>query len=285
MRNFSLFLLLATSAMPALAQRGDDGDRQSRRASQSEQSENRAQRAERPQRAERAERPERSQAREQRQIQVERPVQNEGSRTERIQHYQQQQQAQQGDGSFSGRVQRHQRRADEQQVQDQSSRNERLERFRQRRLEGNPQAEGGALVPRSTRIRPIPPTRPEIGQTGPVRHDVRSGRRVDRHDRHRWANHWRHDRRYDWRRHRDRNRFIFRIGFYSDPFGYNYRRLGLGSYLYPSYYHSNYWINDPWQYRLPPAYGPYRWVRYHNDALLIDIYSGEVVDVIHGFFW
>ena len=31
--------------------------------------------------------------------------------------------------------------------------------------------------------------------------------------------------------------------------------------------------------------GPYRWVRYYDDALLVDIYSGEVVDVIYDFFW
>ena len=47
----------------------------------------------------------------------------------------------------------------------------------------------------------------------------------------------------------------------------------------------DFWLNDPWQYRLPPAYGPYRWVRYCNDALLVNIYTGQVVDVIHGFFW
>ena len=82
-----------------------------------------------------------------------------------------------------------------------------------------------------------------------------------------------------------RHRSIFRIGFYFDPFGWNYRRFNIGSYMWPSYYSSNYWINDPWQYRLPPAYGPYRWVRYHNDALLIDTWSGEVVDVIWNFFW
>ena len=46
-----------------------------------------------------------------------------------------------------------------------------------------------------------------------------------------------------------------------------------------------YWIQDPWQYRLPQVYGPYRWVRYYDDVLLVDIYSGEVVDVIHNFFW
>ena len=32
-------------------------------------------------------------------------------------------------------------------------------------------------------------------------------------------------------------------------------------------------------------YGPYRWVRYYDDAVLVDIYSGEVVDVINNFFW
>jgi hypothetical protein len=36
---------------------------------------------------------------------------------------------------------------------------------------------------------------------------------------------------------------------------------------------------------LPPVYGPYRWVRYWDDALLVDVRSGRVVDVIHNFFW
>jgi hypothetical protein len=26
-------------------------------------------------------------------------------------------------------------------------------------------------------------------------------------------------------------------------------------------------------------------VRYYNDALLVDIYSGEVVDTVYGIFW
>ncbi|MDP1906696.1 MAG: RcnB family protein, partial [Hyphomicrobium sp.] len=191
----------------------------------------------------------------------------------------------QGSASRNERVQRYQQRAQLPQIQGQSIRNDRPERYRQRQLEASQQAQGGALVPRQSRIRPIPSTGPEAGQAGPVRHDVRSGRRYDRDDRNRWSNHWRNDRRYDWRSHRDRNRSIFRIGFYYDPFGYSYRRFGIGSFLYSNYYQSNYWINDPWQYRLPPAYGAYRWVRYHNDALLIDTYSGEVVDVIYGFFW
>lgn len=114
------------------------------------------------------------------------------------------------------------------------------------------------------------------------RSDWRDGNR-DR-DR-RWSSHWRSDRRYDWRRHRDHNRSIFRIGRYYDPYRYGYRRFSIGFSLWPNYYQSNYWIDDPWMYRLPPAYGPYRWVRYYDDALLVNIYSGQVVDVIHSFFW
>jgi Ni/Co efflux regulator RcnB len=101
----------------------------------------------------------------------------------------------------------------------------------------------------------------------------------------RWTGDWRRDGRYDWRRHRDRNRSRFHIGFYFDPFGWSYRRYNVGWRLWPSYYGQDYWLNDPWSYRLPPAYGPYRWVRYYDDALLVNIYTGTVVDVIHNFFW
>lgn len=117
---------------------------------------------------------------------------------------------------------------------------------------------------------------------------IRDGKRVDdrRDERHgEWHRDWRHDNRYDWKRHRDRNRWVFRIGTYFDPYRYGYRRFSIGYNLWPSYYGSNYWLEDPWMYRLPPAYGPYRWVRYYNDALLVNIYTGQVVDVIYGFFW
>ena len=104
-------------------------------------------------------------------------------------------------------------------------------------------------------------------------------------DHRRWSGDWRRDHRYDWRRHRDHNRFIFRIGSYYDPYGWGYRRFSIGYNLWPSYYSSRYWLADPWMYRLPPAYGPYRWVRYYDDALLVNIYTGQVVDVINNFFW
>lgn len=101
----------------------------------------------------------------------------------------------------------------------------------------------------------------------------------------RWSNDWHRDSRYDWRRYRDRNRFVFRLGSYYDPFGYGYRPLRIGFTLNSGYYQPDFWLDDPYEYRLPPVYGPYRWIRYFNDAVLVDIYSGEVVDVIPDFFW
>jgi Nickel/cobalt transporter regulator len=101
-----------------------------------------------------------------------------------------------------------------------------------------------------------------------------------------WSNNWRNDRRYDWRSYRNQNRSYYSPGRYYSPYrGRSYSRLNIGLYLGSGYYGSRYWINDPWQYRLPAAYGPYRWVRYYDDVILIDIRNGRVVDVIHDFFW
>ncbi|MGE4307002.1 MAG: RcnB family protein [Novosphingobium sp.] len=101
-----------------------------------------------------------------------------------------------------------------------------------------------------------------------------------------WNHDWRRDNRYNWSNWRQTHRNTFRLGRYSPPYrNYSYRPLRIGFYLDSMFFGSSYWISDPWQYRLPPAYGPYRWVRYYDDALLVDIYSGEVVDVLRDFFW
>ena len=101
-----------------------------------------------------------------------------------------------------------------------------------------------------------------------------------------WNRSWRDDRRYDWRSYRDRNRSYYRMPRYYNPYrGYGYTRFSIGFTLGSLFYGQRYWINDPWYYRLPPAYGDYRWVRYYDDALLVDVYSGRVVDVIYDFFW
>lgn len=100
-----------------------------------------------------------------------------------------------------------------------------------------------------------------------------------------WRTNWRNDHRYDWHDWRRRHRSNFHLGHYYDPYGWDYFHYGIGWRLWPSYYRNSFWLDDPWQYRLPPAYGPYRWVRYHYDAVLVNIYSGEVADIVYNFFW
>ena len=112
-------------------------------------------------------------------------------------------------------------------------------------------------------------------------------RRDDRYgDRRDWNRSWHNDRRYDWNSYRYSNRDAFRLGGYYAPYrGYSYRRIGIGFSLQPLFFGNSYWIGDPYEYRLPPAYGPYRWVRYYDDALLVNIYTGEVVDTVYDIFW
>lgn len=116
------------------------------------------------------------------------------------------------------------------------------------------------------------------------RRDWRNDRRDDRRD---WRRDWRNDRRYDWNGYRNQNRFIFRVNPYYSPYGYGYgyRRFGIGSILDSLLFGRNYWISDPWQYRLPPAPPGYQWVRYYNDVVLVDTYTGRIEDVIYDFFW
>lgn len=122
------------------------------------------------------------------------------------------------------------------------------------------------------------------------RRDWRDNRRWDYRDadrRYNWDRDWRRDQRYDWQRYRQTHRHIYRGPRYYVPRGwdYGYRRFSIGIALWSGLYADRYWIDDPWYYRLPPAYGSLRWVRYYDDALLVDIRTGYVVDVIHDFFW
>lgn len=102
-----------------------------------------------------------------------------------------------------------------------------------------------------------------------------------------WNRGWRNDNRYNWYSYRNQYRSHYRAPRYYNPYGYgyNYNRFSIGVYLDSLFYGSRYWLDDPWSYRLPPAHGPYRWVRYYDDVLLVDLRSGEVVDVIYDFFW
>jgi hypothetical protein len=102
----------------------------------------------------------------------------------------------------------------------------------------------------------------------------------------RWDRNWRNNNRYDWQRYRTYNRSAYHMNRYYAPYrNYSYRRLGIGFQLDPLFFGQDYLIGNPGYYRLPDVYGPYRWVRYYDDALLVDVYSGQVVDVIYDFFW
>jgi hypothetical protein len=102
--------------------------------------------------------------------------------------------------------------------------------------------------------------------------DGRLDRRFDRNDDERI------DRRYD--RNRDGRLDQNKIGRWT----HNWRkyREQNRNYFRPGRYHAPY--RDQ-QYRLPAAYGSYRWVRYYDDVLLVDVRNGHVVDVIRDFFW
>lgn len=102
-----------------------------------------------------------------------------------------------------------------------------------------------------------------------------------------WNRGWRDDRHYDYRSYRVQNNIVFRLNPYYAPrgWGYGYRRFSPGFTLSTFLFDQDYWIDDPYAYRLPPVWGPYRWVRYYNDALLVDVRSGVIVDAVYGIFW
>ena len=117
------------------------------------------------------------------------------------------------------------------------------------------------------------------------RQDRRDGSRWSG-DTRRWDRDWRRDNRYDWRSYRNSHRHYYRLGRYHSPYNHHrYSRPNIGFTLNSLFFGQNYWVSDPWRYRLPDVYGPYRWVRYYDDVLLVNVYSGQVMDVIHDFFW
>ena len=276
MRKLLLTLLLAgAAATPALAGPGDDQDRADRGDRAERQAERQAERADRQAaRAERqemrSERPsfggfDRAQ-RPQRDVQtVQQVTQPDLSRIEQVRDGRADGDAERAGGARNWRMQR---------SQVNMGRPEGLERgdFRQ-----SDRGLPGIMQPR-TRT-PMVSDSPREGTQPPMR--------TERHFRSQpqWSTAWRHDRRYDWRDWRRRHHSLFNLSFYYDPFGWNYRPYSIGYRLWPSYYGSNYWLNDPWQYRLPYAPAGTRWIRYYNDAILVDMWSGQVVDVIYNVFW
>jgi Ni/Co efflux regulator RcnB len=124
------------------------------------------------------------------------------------------------------------------------------------------------------------------------RGDRHDGDRGDRGERRRWDgdrdgrgdgdhgdNRW-DDRRYNgywynnrWAYGRPPEGYLDRPGFRAD-----YRHFRRGGYL-PGYYNS-YAVNDYYRYHLRPPPRGYRWVRVHDDYLLVAIATGLIFDII-----
>jgi Ni/Co efflux regulator RcnB len=90
------------------------------------------------------------------------------------------------------------------------------------------------------------------------------------------------------RRTYNHNRFAerrYRISPFYWPRGWSYQRLTFGQYLPFALFSQNYWIDSYWTYNLPiPPYGC-EWVRYGDDALLVDVETGEILQVVYNIFY
>ena len=77
----------------------------------------------------------------------------------------------------------------------------------------------------------------------------------------------------------------FHYGHYQRPGGWYYRRWTFGERLPVVFWARDYWLTDWWLFELPiPPYG-YVWVRYGDDAILINTYTGEILEVEYDVFY
>lgn len=102
--------------------------------------------------------------------------------------------------------------------------------------------------------------------------------RYDRHDYRGWS-FWRHQWSHGWSGHRYRapSRYYHPRGFSS-----RYWRIGLSV---PLVYLANSYFVDYHYYGLAaPPYG-YYWIRIDGDVMLVDRYTGEIVEILYGFYY
>ena len=76
----------------------------------------------------------------------------------------------------------------------------------------------------------------------------------------------------------------FRVGFFGRPSGWYYRSWAFGMFLPWGWYAPEYYL-DWAAYGLPPPPIGCEWVRQGPDAVLVDIWTGEVLSVYSGLFY
>ena len=77
----------------------------------------------------------------------------------------------------------------------------------------------------------------------------------------------------------------YRAGPYRAPYGYYVRSWGFGDFLPRPWFAESYWLGDFIDYGLPYPPPGFEWVRVGPDALMVDRYTGRVVQVVRGIFW
>jgi len=71
---------------------------------------------------------------------------------------------------------------------------------------------------------------------------------------------------------------------YAWPQGYGYQPIGVGGYLAPAFWSPDYFVVDYYLYGVPPPEPDFAWIRYGPDLLLMNLDTGEVVQVVSGVF-
>ena len=77
----------------------------------------------------------------------------------------------------------------------------------------------------------------------------------------------------------------YRLGAYRQPYGFYVRSWAFGDILPRGWYGRDDFLNDFLNFGLPYPPPGYEWVRVGGDALLIDEYSGRIVQVVRGIFY
>lgn len=123
----------------------------------------------------------------------------------------------------------------------------------------------------------------------------RSSYRGRDRDRNNWGDYRQGHRPPQWEQHRNFDRRSYERNFraerryrwhnYQRPQGWYYRRWAFGMILPSFFWTRDYWISDYWMFGLmAPPYG-YVWVRYGDDAVLVDVESGYILRVVYGVFY
>ncbi len=72
---------------------------------------------------------------------------------------------------------------------------------------------------------------------------------------------------------------------WAPPPGFYFRTWSMGDYLPWGWYGASYRLNDWWSYGLPWPPPGYDWVRNGPDVLLVDRFTGRIVQVVRMLFW